>query len=149
MHPLKVIQMALALLVGSALIVVVVYINMLRKDNIILGENNKKLTESVQIQQAVIIQKDDEIAEIKTINANMTESINKQRESLEELRNRFTVNSKGESRDIGYLAREKPKLITNIINKATMNVNRCIELATGKLPEPGETNNECENLTNQ
>ncbi len=58
--------------------------------------------------------------------------------------------------ELGFLASKKPKLVENIINRASDNVNRCFEIATGSpLTEaeknatlPSQINTECPELAN-
>ena len=58
--------------------------------------------------------------------------------------------------DLGFLASEKPKLVENIINNATKNIERCFEISSGSpLTEkeksatlPSEINSECPELAN-
>lgn len=45
-------------------------------------------------------------------------------------RNGILLKKLGEH-DLGYLANEKPALIQNIINKATLNTLRCVEILSG------------------
>ena len=73
------------------------------------------------------------------------------------LKDKFNkVNASGKKRDIGALGVKKPGLIEKIINKGTINAQRCIEIASGaKLTEKeinakkrSEINPECPNIAN-
>lgn len=58
--------------------------------------------------------------------------------------------------DIDLLAVKKPKLVENIINKATNDVNRCFEILSGSpltleeinATKPSEINNSCPDIAN-
>ena len=59
---------------------------------------------------------------------------------------KFNQTQNGGERDFGSLAFKKPKLIENIINEGTKNVNRCLELISGAIPEEGEKNAQCQEI---
>ena len=66
------------------------------------------------------------------------------------------INGKGEVRDFGALANEKPKLIERITNKGSANANRCVEIAMGSpltekeknATKKSEINSECPSIAN-
>ena len=124
------------------------YVTGLRADLAVSQENTKKLVESVSSQQAVIEQIKDEQKQIKMINESLAEQVVAQNKDVDALRDRFSQSSSGKSRDIGKLAVEKPKLIENVINKASLKALRCLELASGSELIKGETNEECPALVN-
>lgn len=58
--------------------------------------------------------------------------------------------------DMGQLAQAKPKLVENIVNNATNDVNRCVEILSGSpltmgeinATKPSEINSACSNIAN-
>ena len=107
--------------------------------------NNKILENSISEQSQVIEQMRVDIAQIQRIN-----------EEVKNLVNRFNVNAKGESRDIGKIASKKPRAMQRLINRGTVNALRCLEIATGaertekeiNAKKESEINRECPTLAN-
>lgn len=122
------------------------YITNLKANLAIAQENTKKLETAVKDQQAVIANKKIEIEQIKTINTDLGEKLAQAQDQVKKLNEKFNISANGQSRDFGAITRVKPVLINKIINKATVKVNRCFELASGSEPKEGETNNECQDL---
>ena len=108
------------------------YVKGLKADLATSEANNLKLEQSVESQKAVIQQMKADF-----------EAINK-------------INGKGEVRDFGALANEKPKLIERITNKGSANANRCVEIAMGSpltekeknATKKSEINSECPSIAN-
>lgn len=122
------------------------YVMNLKANLAIAEENTKKLETAVKDQQQVIANKTIEIEQIQIINSDLSEKLIAAQEEVKKLNEKFTVSANGQSRDFGAITRVKPVLINKIINKATVKVNRCFELASGSEPKEGETNNECQDL---
>lgn len=118
--------------------------------------NNAKLTDSINKQQDVIDRAYKDIEEIRSINSSLQTESERQQAELKALNDKFAVNAKGEKRDFGAIAKEKPKVIEKLINRGTKNVVRCLELASGaELTESeinakiaSEANPECPTLAN-
>ena len=79
------------------------------------------------------------------------------RKDYTDLQKRFDKNSVNfGTRDIGKLAEVKPRLIQRVINKATKNAKRCMEIAAGaplteneiNATKKSQTNTECPALAN-
>ena len=109
-----------------------IYVKNLKADLATSEANNAKLEASVETQKQVIeqMQKDFELQKeindnLKQVNATLTNEI----KSLDQKFNK--INGKGEVRDIGALAVDKPKPIEKIINKGSDQANRCVEIAMG------------------
>lgn len=134
---------------GIVLLVVLAYgyVKGLRSDLEVEKANNSKLVSSVEMQKEVIEQQRIDFENFKVVSANLQKILSQQEESIRKLENKFTQKANGDSRDLGKLAIAKPGLIKNIINKATVKVNRCFELATGAEVKEGEKNSECSELT--
>ena len=118
--------------------------------------NNKILENSISEQSQVIEQMRVDIAQIHRINEEVNAELGRQREEVKNLVNRFNVNAKGESRDIGKIASKKPRAMQRLINRGTVNALRCLEIATGaertekeiNAKKESEINRECPTLAN-
>jgi len=118
--------------------------------------NNKILENSISEQSAVIEQMKVDIAQIQRINEEVNAELGRQREEVKNLVNRFNVNARGESRDIGKIAVKKPRAMQRLINRGTKNALRCLEIATGaertekeiNAKKESEINRECPTLAN-
>ncbi len=132
------------------------YITGLRADLAVSEMNNKRLEEGIQVQQALMEQMKADIAQIQTINQDLAQEADRQRKEVAQLQNRFSVNSKGEARDFGALAAERPDVVQRAVNRGTVNALRCLELASGaphteqelKATTSSEINRECPTLAN-
>ena len=118
--------------------------------------NNKILENSISQQSAVIEQMKVDIAQIQRINEEVNAELGRQREEVKNLVNRFNVNARGESRDIGKIAVKKPRAMQRLINRGTKNALRCLEIPTGaertekeiNAKKESEINRECPTLAN-
>ena len=134
-----------------------IYVKTLQADLAMSEANNAKLEQSVESQKAVIEQ---QLKDVKAIRVAIVEqeTLNKRlNESLKDLRDKFhKVNASGKKRDIGALAKDKPRLIERVINTGTRNALRCMEISMGaKLTEKevnatkkSEINSECSDIAN-
>ena len=126
------------------------YVQKLQADLKLSEANNVKLEGAVGEQQAVIKQLKEDFAKIQAINSELEESNNKLKQSEENLQRKLARH------DIGVLAESRPSWMEEILNNATVNANRCIEIATGaELTEkelaatkPSEINTECWQIAN-
>lgn len=109
-------------------------------------QNVVTLKESVQSQQILIDNLNNNILKIQEINNSMNISVSKLRVDLKNLNDRFNTKSNGQSRDFAGDAIAKPDVVTKVINSATVKANRCIEIATGSPLKDKETNSECQAL---
>ena len=128
------------------------YVMKLRSDNAILKANQIKLESAVAEQQEVITKQKEDFKEILAANQKMNELVSALKKDLDDLDKRF---NKGK-RDVGKLAIEKTKLIEKIINKGSVNAQRCIEIASGaeltekekNATKKSEINPECPSIAN-
>ena len=128
------------------------YVMKLRSDNAILKANQLKLESAVAEQQELIVSQKKDFEEILAANQKMNELVNALKKDLDDLDKRF---NKGK-RDVGKLAIEKTKLIEKIINKGSVNAQRCIEIASGaeltekekNATKKSEINPECPSIAN-
>jgi hypothetical protein len=126
------------------------YVTGLRADLAVSEENSKRLIDAVADQQAVIEQIQADQKQIQAINAKLADTVAKQMQDVNSLRNRFSTSANGEERDIGKIAIAKPVVIEKVINKASVKAVRCLELASGSpltKDELNEPNSECPSLT--
>ena len=139
-------------ILASAVIGAGVYVMKLRSDNAILKANAIKLESAVAEQQQVITKQKEDFKEILAANQKMNELVSALKKDLDDLDKRF---NKGK-RDVGKLAIEKTKLIEKIINKGSVNAQRCIEIASGaeltekekNATKKSEINPECPSIAN-
>ena len=128
------------------------YVMKLRSDNAILKANQLKLESAVADQQELLESQKKDFEEILAANQKMNELVNALKKDLDDLDKRF---NKGK-RDVGKLAIEKTKLIEKIINKGSVNAQRCIEIASGaeltekekNATKKSEINPECPSIAN-
>ena len=126
------------------------YVQKLQADLKVSEANNVKLESAVGEQQAVIKQMKEDFAKIQKINTELEESNNKLKQSEENLQRKLARH------DIGVLAESRPSWMEQILNTATINANRCIEIATGaeltekelSATKPSEINTECWQIAN-
>ena len=117
------------------------YVKKLQKDNAILKVNQIKLETAVEDNNQVIEQ---QTADLKKIRSTL-EVIEESNKKLQA--DRDNLSKKLSDHDIGELAEKKPGLVERIINKASDNAVRCMEIASGSpLTEEelnGSPNREC------
>ena len=151
---LKLILIAITLLgaAGGA-----AYVYKLKADNAILKENQIKLEQSVASQKEVIAQQKEDFETILNANKELTELKAKLDKELAALDDKFNkTNASGKKRDIGDLAIAKSKVIQKIINRASDNAVRCVEIAMGSpltekeqnATKKSEINSECPSSAN-
>ena len=133
------------------------YVMKLRSDNAILKANQIKLEEAVSSQQAVIEQQKQDFESIMAANKTLQESRDILKAELQNLDDKFNkINASGKKRDIGDLAVNRPSSVERVINKASDNALRCVEIAMGSpltekeinAVKPSEINAECPSLAN-
>ena len=117
------------------------YVNKLQKDNATLKTNQIKLESAVEDNNKVIEQQIEDINKIR----NTLEIVEEEKKRLE--KDKDDLNKRLGKHDIGNLAENKPGLVEKIINKASKNAQRCVEIASGSpLTEEelnGTPNREC------
>jgi hypothetical protein len=133
------------------------YVMKLRSDNAILKANQIKLEEAVSSQQQVIEQQKKDYESIIQANNELNDKAKVLEQELENLDNKFNkTNASGKKRDIGDLAEQRPGLVERVINNASDNALRCVEIAMGSplteeeinAVKPSEINGECPSLAN-
>ena len=130
----------------------IAYVYKLRADNAVLKANNMVLEQSVESQKKVIEQQKKDFETILETNKKLTTLSNNLQKELNDLDKRFTK----QGRDIGKTAIAKDKAIQRIINKATANALRCVEISSGatltekelSASKKSEINTECPSIAN-
>lgn len=133
------------------------YVMKLRSDNAILKANQIKLEEAVASQQEVIAQQKADFETIMAANAKLQETRDILKQELQNLDDKFNkTNASGKKRDIGDLAVNRPDSVERVINRASDNALRCVEIAMGapltekeiNAVKPSEINSECPSIAN-
>ena len=133
------------------------YVMKLRSDNAILKANQIKLEEAVASQQEVIAQQKADFETIMAANAKLQETRDILKQELQNLDDKFNkTNASGKKRDIGDLAVNRPSSVERVINRASDNALRCVEIAMGSplteeeinAVKPSTINSECPSLAN-
>ena len=133
------------------------YVMKLRSDNAILKANQIKLEEAVASQQEVIAQQKADFETIMAANAKLQETRDILKQELQNLDDKFNkTNASGKKRDIGDLAVNRPSSVEKVINRASDNALRCVEIAMGSpltekeinAVKPSEINSECPSIAN-
>ena len=135
----------------------VAYVYKLKADNAILKENQIKLEEAVNEQQQVIAQQKQDFESILQANKELNKLNATLNEEVKRLDDKFNkTNASGKKRDLGDLANARPATIERIINRATINAQRCVEIAMGSpltekeinATKKSEINSECSSIAN-
>ena len=133
------------------------YVMKLRSDNAILKANQIKLEEAVASQQEVIAQQKADFETIMAANQKLQDTRDILKQELKNLDDKFNkTNASGKKRDIGDLAVNRPESVERVINRASDNALRCVEVAMGapltekeiNATKPSEINSECPSLVN-
>ena len=133
------------------------YVMKLRSDNAILKANQIKLEEAVSSQQQVIEQQKADFETIMSANKKLQDTRDILQQELKNLDDKFNkTNASGKKRDIGDLAVNRPESVERVINRASDNALRCVEIAMGapltekelNATKPSEINSECPSIAN-
>ncbi len=127
-----------------------VYVQKLRADNATLKINTTKLEGAVEQNEATIKQQTENFERVRTTLADVRDN----RDALQSDKN--VLIEKLSEHDFGQLAEARPGLVVKIVNKVSVNANRCMEIATGSplteeelaATKKSQTNTECPRLAN-
>ena len=127
-----------------------VYVQKLRADNATLKINTTKLEGAVEQNEATIKQQTENFEKVRTTLADVRDN----RDALQSDKN--VLIEKLSEHDFGQLAEARPGLVVKIVNKVSVNANRCMEIATGSplteaelaATKKSQTNTECPRLAN-
>jgi chromosome segregation ATPase len=127
-----------------------VYVQKLRADNATLKINTTKLETAVSQNEQTIKQQTEDFTKVRdTLSA-----VQEQKDALQG--DKDNLEKKLQKHDLGQLAYNKPGLVVKIINKASDNANRCMEIASGSplteeelaATKKSQINGECPSLAN-
>jgi hypothetical protein len=132
------------------------YVSELKADLVMSENNNAKLQEGIREQQELLAQMQRDIGQIQEINRSLQDTAQKHRADVEVLSKKFSQDARGNPRDFGQLAAEKPELVEKLINRGTRNAMRCLEIASGaprteqelSAKNASEINKECPAIAN-
>ena len=150
-------KMVMVGLMLSSLAGGVAYVYKLKADNAVLKENAIKLEMAVTSQQEVIAQQKKDFDNILQANKELNALKLTLETELKALDDKFNkTNASGKKRDIGNLAMAKSKVIQKIINRASQNAQRCVEIAMGSpltedeinATKKSQINSECPSIAN-
>ena len=119
--------------------------------------NNLLLEQSVEGQKAVIAQQKADFTAILAANETLQEQNKVLAAEFSALDERFNkINGRGEVRDIGKLAEQRPRSVERVVNSATKKAMRCVEIAMGapltekeiNATKKSEINSECPSIAN-
>jgi len=134
-----------------------VYVKNIKADLATSEANNAKLLDSVSEQQSVIEQQKKDFSNIMEANKRLQETTVTLAKEMAALDDKFNkTNSSGKKRDIGDLAIARTKTIEKIINRASANAQRCVEISMGaeltekeiNATKKSQINSECPSIAN-
>ena len=105
-----------------------------------LNQQTATLTQAVDQQKEAIAAMEDAIKEQTSIRKAMMKEVELAKKDMEKIQIKIA------SHDLKLLASQKFELLEKKINRATNDVLRCFEIATGDAILPDEKNNQCSNL---
>lgn len=120
----------------------------LKADLAVAQQNTERLKESAILQGQVIAKQEREIMQKESLTEDLQKRNAELDKQVKELDRKFNVKANGNSRDFGSIAAAKPEMVNKLVDKASANVNRCFEIATGAKLKEGESNAECKDLAN-
>lgn len=126
-----IIRAVVALIITAVVAAGLWYVSNLKADLVQSQENSRRLEEGVREQQALMKQMHEDLKQIQDINRELHVTAERHRDEVTALTKKFSQDARGESRDFGQLAREKPQLVERLVNRGTKNAMRCLELASG------------------
>ena len=132
------------------------YVMNLKADLAVSEMNAERLKDGIRDQQALMEQMRQDIAKIQTINQDLQASSARYRADVDALSKKFSQDARGNPRDFGQFAAERPDLVEKLVNRGTRNAMRCLEIASGSprteqelaAKNASEINKECPAIAN-
>lgn len=126
------------------------YHNKTQKEIIALSTENSNLTTALSENEKTITVLQQDIEEIRTERTLLDKNFKIAQDQVNRLQDKLSKH------ELDMLAATKPKLVENTINKATNDINRCIEILSGKpltleeinATKPSEINGSCPDIAN-
>lgn len=125
------------------------YVMNLKADLAVSEINNKTLQDGIKEQQALMDRMEKDIKSIQEVNVKLQALSEDQKREVEALSKKFSQDARGNPRDFGSLAAEKPDLVARLINRGTKNAMRCLEIASGAPRTEQEINAKTSNEINK
>lgn len=116
------------------------YVMNLKADLAVSEMNAKTLQDGIREQQDLMARMQEDIKTIQETNARLQNLTEEQKKEVESLSRKFSQDSKGQPRDFGALAAERPDLVERLVNRGTKNAMRCLEIASGAPRTEAEIN---------
>lgn len=105
-----------------------------------LNQQTATLTQAVDQQKDAIEAMEQSIRDQAAIREDMMKEVESAKKDVEKLQTKIA------SHDLKLMASQKAELLEKKINRATNDVMRCFEIATGDAILPDEKNNQCSDL---
>ena len=105
-----------------------------------LNQQTATLTQAVDQQKDAIEAMEQSIRDQAAIREDMMKEVESAKKDVEKLQTRIA------SHDLKLMASQKAELLEKKINRATNDVMRCFEIATGDAILPDEKNNQCSDM---
>lgn len=105
-----------------------------------LNQQTATLTQAVDQQKDAIEAMEQSIRDQAAIREDMMKEVESARKDVEKLQTKIA------SHDLKLMASQKAELLEKKINRATNDVMRCFEIATGDAILPDEKNNQCSDM---
>lgn len=116
------------------------YVMNLKADLAVSEMNAKTLQEGIKEQQDLMNRMQEDIKTIQETNERLQNLTEEQKKEVETLSRKFSQDAKGQPRDFGALAAERPELVERLVNRGTKNAMRCLEIASGAPRTEAELN---------
>jgi hypothetical protein len=116
------------------------YVMNLKADLAVSEMNAKTLQDGIAEQQALMIKMQEDIKTIQETNSRLQNLTEEQKREVDTLSKKFSQDAKGNARDFGTLAAERPELVERLVNRGTKNAMRCLEIASGAPRTEAELN---------
>ena len=151
-----VIRSIVALIIAVIIAAGLWYVSNVKADLVQSQENARRLEEGIKEQKDLLRQMVEDIAAIQQTNRDLQNLAERYRGEVDTLSKKFSQDARGNPRDFGQLAREKPELVERLVNRGTRNAMRCLELASGAAhtreelaaKSSAEINKECPAIAN-
>lgn len=147
----------MALAVVSAVYAGYTYVTNLQQENVRLERDKAKLESNVEQLKTALETQTETISALERDYARSQELQQQTFQEFQGARDRVTsLEKRLEEHELGFLAANRPGLVENVINKASDNIARCFEIASGSpltqaelnATLPSQINRECPELAN-
>ena len=116
------------------------YVMNLKADLAVSEMNAKTLQDGIAEQQALMTRMQEDIKTIQETNTRLQNLTEEQKREVDTLSKKFSQDARGNARDFGALAAERPEVVERLVNRGTKNAMRCLEIASGAPRTEAEIN---------